>query len=174
MKSPSSCYRKNRGPFIGCPADADRYAKILGDEFYRTPRPGSQDSIYYWKRNYDARDHQGNQPDQYRIQKTSDSDVNPVFIILRHTIGTAVSPPPEPTGWKEMEQWLSTHGFRNKLALLGKNGFGDIDRVPDGKIPMTGTLFELFEALRRPDRTKTLRIFPVSYTHLTLPTILLV
>ncbi len=156
-------YRPERGPFVGCPNDADRYAQILLDTFAELPATGAAEHFYYWKRDYEGRVYRDSgHPDQHRIQKTSDPEVNPVFIVFAETIGSPVAPPPE--GWERMRQWLDGHGFPY-LSLLGEDHpdhqFDRIDVVPDGTVPMTGTLFELFEQLRTEDDASTLRVFHV-------------
>ena len=135
---------QTRGPFVGCPGDADREARMLVEHFRTLPRSGARQSFFYWARDYDGLLHRdGGYPDQHRIQKTSDHVVNPVFILFRDTIGSPVPKPPE--GWGTLRHYLDDHGF-HFIALLGED-FHDVDHVPEGKVPLSGTLFELFSQL---------------------------
>ena len=155
-----SRYHAKRGPFIGCPLDADSFAQALIDTFAALPAAGAVQRFYYWKRDYEGREYRdGGLPDQFRIQKTSDPAVDPVFILFRERIGTPVAPPS--SGWAPMRAWLNSNGFPY-MALLGESDFPQIGLVPEGKVPMSGTLFELFEQLRVENDGSTLRVFHIN------------
>ena len=153
-----STYRYEYGPFVGCPLDADCYARDLVDMFATLSAAGSLRHFYYWARDYETSEQKGTLPDQYLIQKTTNPEVNPVFILFKGTIGSPVAPPPE--GWMDIRVWLDTHGFPY-VALLGESDFQEIDKPPKDKVPMTGTLFELFSLLQSADTETTLRIFQI-------------
>jgi len=152
-------YRTERGPFVGCPLDAHKYALALLETFASLPALGVQESFYYWARDYDKDHIFGSDPDQHRIQRTSSQLVNPIFILFKGTIGSPAPPPSE--GWQSMRQWLNDHGF-SYIALLGESNFTDAQFVPSGCVPLTGTLYEMFDALRDGNTHKTIRIFHIT------------
>jgi ankyrin repeat protein len=144
--------------FVGCPGDADRFEQILRRVWNGLPFPGLRPELVHWKKHYDAFATTSAVPDQYLIARTSDPATNPVFILFAQTIGTPVRPPPE--GWGALREWLDSNGWPF-VALLGEPGFPDMASPPKGKIPLTGTMFELFDALRSGDSTH-LKLYDVS------------
>jgi ankyrin repeat protein len=136
--------------FIGCPGDATEYARWLDQLWVELPVSGAKPTLYHWHKHYDPYAGTSAVGSQYRIERTGNPSVNPVFILFAQIIGTPVRPPPE--GWDKLRAWLDGNGW-NFIALLGEERFRDADAVPDGTIPLTGTMFELFDALRTGDKT---------------------
>lgn len=148
--------------FIGCPSDAERYEQRIQEIWQKLPVPGLRRNIMHWKKDYDAFANKGAEPDQYKIAKTSDPATNPVFILFAHKIGTSVRPPSRDTGdWDALRAWFNRRGW-GRIAMLGDADFQDEAQVPAGKIPLSGTLYELFDAMRTGDETD-LRIYDLSH-----------
>ena len=148
--------------FIGCPSDAERYEQLIQEIWQRLPVPGLRRDIMHWKKDYDAFASKGAEPDQYKIAKTSDPAINPVFILFAHKIGTSVRPPSRDTGdWDALRAWFNRNGW-GRIAMLGDADFQDEAQVPEGKIPLSGTLYELFDAMRTGSETD-LRIYDLSH-----------
>lgn len=80
---------------------------------------------------------------------------NPVFILFAHTIGTPVRLSPERR--EVMRAWLNGNGWP-LVAMVGDPGFPDPGQPPPDRIPMSGMMFELFDASRTGGRTD-LRVF---------------
>ena len=138
-------YRSERGAFVGCPGDAEGWAERLVDVYKGLLIPGARKTLYHWRKDFDGSRFTAAVGSQYHIQQTSHPACDPVFILFADTIGTPVCAPPD--GWEPMRQWLDGNGFPF-VALLGEERFRDKEQVPDGCVPMTGTLFELFDAMR--------------------------
>ena len=148
--------------FIGCPSDAERYEQRIQEIWRGLPVPGLRRNIMHWKKDYDAVASKGAEPDQYKIAKTSDPATNPVFILFAHKIGTSVRPPSKDTrDWDALRDWLNRKGW-GRIAMLGDADFQDEAQVPEGKIPLSGTLYELFDAMRTGNETD-LRIYDLSH-----------
>ena len=148
--------------FIGCPSDAERYEELIQEIWQGLPVPGVRRNIMHWKKDYDAFASKGAEPDQYKIAKTSDPATNPVFILFAHKIGTSVRPPSRDTGdWDTLRDWLNRKGW-GRIAMLGDADFQDEAQVPEGKIPLSGTLYELFDAMRTGNETD-LRIYDLRH-----------
>lgn len=151
-------YDTHQGPFCGCPGDADVYARDLHEEVDAIALGGMRPELYYWRKSYDPGAGGAAVGDQFRIARTSSPTIGPVFILFAQSVGTPVRPPPE--GWREMRTWLDGNGW-SFVALLGEVDFDDSTRVPAGKIPLTGTMYELFDAMRN-GYQKQLEIFDLS------------
>ena len=148
--------------FIGCPSDAERYEGLIQAIWRGLPVPGLRRNIMHWKKDYDAFASKGAEPDQYKIAKTSDPATNPVFILFAHKIGTSVRPPSRDTGdWDALRAWFNRRGWGH-IAMLGDADFQDEAQVPEGKIPLSGTLYELFDAMRTGNETD-LRIYDLRH-----------
>ncbi len=141
-------------PFVGCPGDADTYARRLREIYDGLLVPGAKPPLYFWRKSYDPVSTQSAEPDQFRIVRTSERRTNPVFVLFANIIGTPVRPPIE--GWSDMRSWLDSNGF-GFIVLLGKD-FQDSSDIPLDRVPMSGTMYELFDAMRTGDATD-LRIF---------------
>ena len=150
-------YVSRRGPFAGCPSDADAYVDRLQRFLRALPIAGARSGFYFWRKDYDPTAIGGATGDQHKIMDTSAEGVSPVVILFAGIIGTPVRPPSTDPNWLEMRGWLNANGF-SRIALLGEGDFLDPSAPPAGKIPLSGTLFELFGALRSPTRTDV-RIF---------------
>ncbi len=147
---PDPQYHAHSGPFVGCPNDADAYRRLLEAEFNRLPHPGRRRRLYHWRKSYEPFGAPATIADQHRIVRASAAGVGPVFILFSETLGTPAPRPVE--GWGELRNFLDTHGF-GFISLLGEelNGevsFSKIESPPPGTVPLTGTLYELFDALR--------------------------
>ena len=136
--------------FIGCPGDATEYARRLEQLWDELPVSGAKPTLYHWHKHYDPYAGTAAVGSQYRIERTGNPSVNPVFILFAQTIGTPVRPPPE--GWRKLRVWLDGNGW-NFVVLLGEGRYRDADAVPHGTIPLTGTMFELFDALQAGQET---------------------
>ena len=139
--------------FIGCPSDAEAYAKLIQQIWQELPVPGVRPKIVHWKKDYDAYSSKGAEPDQYKIAKTSDPATDPVFILFARMIGTPVRPPCRDTAdWDALREWFDRKGW-TFIAMLGDADFRDAKQVPEGKIPLSGTMYELFDAMRTGNET---------------------
>jgi ankyrin repeat protein len=151
-------YEVSGQAFIGCPRDAEAFQDALQRIWHDLPVPGQRPALIHWRKDYDPVASPGAEPDQFKIARTSDPATNPVFILFAHTIGTPVRPPA--TGWEKLRRWLDTNGWPF-IALLGEANFTDPNDPPDGSIPLSGTIFELFDALRTGSETD-LRVYDLS------------
>lgn len=133
------------GPFIGCPGDVDHYEAILQDVYDELPIPGVRPEIYHWTKDFDAWGATAAIGSQYQIIQTSNVETNPVFIFFGNRIGTPIKPPRH--GWEGMRTWLNKNGWSH-IALLGEDNYQSVENIPESMIPMTGTMFELFDAMR--------------------------
>lgn len=101
----------------------------------------------------------GNATDAHRrIEEPSLSSGNrPVFILLSHGLGRPVrfaDGAPEIAIWRG---WLDKHGW-GFVAILGEPDFINPSMPPPDKVPLTGLLFQLFDAVRSSDQ-KRLRVY---------------
>lgn len=131
--------------FVGCPGDASEFARRLEQLWAALPVSGAKPSLYHWHKHYDPYAGTAAVGGQYLIERTGNPSVNPVFILFAQTIGTPVRPPPE--GWGKLRAWLDGSGW-SFIALLGEERYREADAPPDGTIPLSGTMFELFDAVR--------------------------
>ena len=130
--------------FVGCPVDAEEFEEELQAVWRELPVPGQRPELVHWRKHYDYMATPGADPDQFKIARTSDPDTNPVFILFAHTIGTPVRPPV--AGWGGLRDYLDSHGW-SFIALVGDADFLDPNNPPANKIPLSGTMFELFDAM---------------------------
>ena len=62
-------------------------------------------------------------------------------------------PPSRDTAdWDALRAWFDRKGW-TFIAMLGDADFQDAAQVPEGKIPLSGTMYELFDAMRTGDET---------------------
>lgn len=147
--------------FVGCPLDAERYERRLQRIWRDLPVPGVKRNIMHWKRDFDAFASTSAQPSQYQIARTSDPATDPVFILFAHMIGTPVRPPSRDSeDWRALRTWFDQNGWPF-VAMLGDPDFKQSDHVPEGKIPLSGTMYELFDAMRSGGE-KNLTIYDLS------------
>lgn len=136
--------------FIGCPRDAEPFAEVLLKIWADLPVPGLRPRLTFWRHDADLHSRTSAQPSQFHIARTSDPATNPVFILLAQSIGTPVRPPADVEGWRHwqaLRAWLDSNGF-GMVAMVGDPGFTNPAEPPKGRVPLSGTLFELFDAMR--------------------------
>ncbi|MEP0960656.1 MAG: hypothetical protein ABJQ70_09500 [Roseobacter sp.] len=138
-------YISRFGGFVGCPSDVETYADCFQGWCGELVVPGAQPSLYYYKKHYDPGALSGPEGDQFRILRTSDARTSPVIILFGNMIGTPVREPPE--GWDQLRSWLDENGW-SFIALLGHGDYLETDAVPEDKIPLSGTMYELFDTMR--------------------------
>ncbi len=136
---------------IGCPTDAEEFADKLKGVWDGMAGRQVRGDTFYWASGYNPHDHTASLPDQIKIVSTADPDTNPVFILFTNSIGSPVRLQSNAiiSAWR---QRLNTLGF-DFIALLGEGSYKDPANPPDNRIPLTGTLFELLEAMATGEET---------------------
>ena len=137
------------GIFISCPGDAEALAQraIVVIERLKTAIDPSLGDPIYWKKDFDTFGANAAGPTQLQIARTSWASVDPIFVILSDKLGTPVSLPDSDR--REMRARLDAENFAD-IRILDDTGFRTLDDLTPEQVPLTGTLFELFDACLRP------------------------
>ncbi|MGB3797266.1 MAG: ATP-binding protein, partial [Alteraurantiacibacter sp.] len=138
------------GAFVGCPGDVDHFHDRIRSIYENLLIPGGRLKLYHWRKSFDPGAVASAENAQYLIERTSRPGMSPVFILFGHSVGTPLRPPKG--GWGGMRAWLDQNGY-GFISLLGTGGFEDIATVPEGTVPLTGTVFELIDVLMAQDDT---------------------
>ncbi len=133
------------GLFVSCPGDAEHLASLALD-IYRSLREVVGDaipSVHYWRKDFDPFDATAAAVTQLQIARTSSDAVDPVVVLFSNTVGTPVALPASERS--AMRARLDDAQFHD-VAILGDDGFRSIQDLTADQVPLTGTLFELFDA----------------------------